>query len=375
MNGAPLRAAEQLRGARSAALVFTPDRLAIVKGSPVVRRAYFDRVARSALPGACHASRRVRGRVSPAERGAQARGRRLVRDAHRPMDAARRELGASLVAARAETLGGSRRRSPRHAAHSGSRRGHSPIRGSLRRRKSSRRASNATSTRGATGLGPHLHDIAIPAGGRDLRRFGSQGEQRTSVLALLLGEAALLTERAEPPLLLLDDVLSELDRHAAAALVERSRAAARADHGDDGGRAPGDRPADRGRSRSGEGRGVERIGGDVRDELSRFGPTGGMAEVVAAWPDGSWAIDHRERVAGADGPGRNAVRNVLVAVGLRARAARAEIAARCTELGEAPPTLDPLRPRTSPGGDRGQRRGGRDRGSGRLRKPSRRPPS
>ena len=50
------------------------------------------------------------------------------------------------------------------------------------------------------------------AGGRDLRNYGSQGEQRLTVLSLLLAEAVLLTEqRHTPPLLLLDDVLSELD--------------------------------------------------------------------------------------------------------------------------------------------------------------------
>ena len=46
------------------------------------------------------------------------------------------------------------------------------------------------------------------AAGRELRGFGSQGEQRLAVLALLLAEAELLSP---PPLLLLDDVLSELD--------------------------------------------------------------------------------------------------------------------------------------------------------------------
>src|SRR5207249_5485693 len=46
--------------------------------------------------------------------------------------------------------------------------------------------------RGATGLGPHLHDVAVLAGARDLRSFGSQGEQRAAVLALLLAEAKLL---------------------------------------------------------------------------------------------------------------------------------------------------------------------------------------
>src|SRR5205807_6209993 len=62
--------------------------------------------------------------------------------------------------------------------------------------------------RGTTGVGPHLDDVSIASGGRDLRQFGSQGEQRLAVLSLLLAEAELLPT---PPLLLLDDVLSEPD--------------------------------------------------------------------------------------------------------------------------------------------------------------------
>jgi len=66
--------------------------------------------------------------------------------------------------------------------------------------------------RGATGAGPHLHDIALRSGTRDLRSFGSQGEQRLTLLALLLAEAELIAERrGYRPLLLFDDVLSELD--------------------------------------------------------------------------------------------------------------------------------------------------------------------
>jgi DNA replication and repair protein RecF len=66
--------------------------------------------------------------------------------------------------------------------------------------------------RGVTGLGPHLDDITIRSGERELRTFGSQGEQRLAVLSLLLAEAELLAEqRGTPPLVLLDDVLSELD--------------------------------------------------------------------------------------------------------------------------------------------------------------------
>jgi DNA replication and repair protein RecF len=62
--------------------------------------------------------------------------------------------------------------------------------------------------RGSTGLGPHLDDVVIASGDRNLRQFGSQGEQRLAVLSLLLAEAGLLPS---PPLVLLDDVLSELD--------------------------------------------------------------------------------------------------------------------------------------------------------------------
>ena len=74
--------------------------------------------------------------------------------------------------------------------------------------------------RGTTGAGPHLRDVSITAGSRDLRAFGSQGEQRVAVLALVLAEAAVLAEeRGEAPLLLLDDVLSELDDRRKASLV------------------------------------------------------------------------------------------------------------------------------------------------------------
>jgi DNA replication and repair protein RecF len=73
-------------------------------------------------------------------------------------------------------------------------------------------------------VGPHLDDVEILAGERDLRAFGSQGEQRLAVLALLLAEAELVRERRGfPPLLLLDDVLSELDPERRRILAERLR--------------------------------------------------------------------------------------------------------------------------------------------------------
>jgi DNA replication and repair protein RecF len=75
--------------------------------------------------------------------------------------------------------------------------------------------------RGTTSLGPHLDDVRLLSGSRDLRSFGSQGEQRLTVLALLFAEAELIAERrGHPPLLLLDDVLSELDPVRRRALAE-----------------------------------------------------------------------------------------------------------------------------------------------------------
>ena len=80
-----------------------------------------------------------------------------------------------------------------------------------------------------TSLGPHLDDVAIVAGDRSLRSFGSQGEQRLALLALLLAEAETITDRTGvPPLLLLDDVLSELDPGRRRILADRVRTAGQA---------------------------------------------------------------------------------------------------------------------------------------------------
>lgn len=64
----------------------------------------------------------------------------------------------------------------------------------------------------STGKGPHRDDIRIEADGIDMRKFGSQGQQRTAALSLKLSEIKITEEeKGEKPVLLLDDVLSELD--------------------------------------------------------------------------------------------------------------------------------------------------------------------
>lgn len=75
--------------------------------------------------------------------------------------------------------------------------------------------------RGVTTSGPHRDDILIRLGAQDARGFASQGQQRTVVVALKLAEAELIELRSgQPPMLLLDDVLSELDGGRRRALLE-----------------------------------------------------------------------------------------------------------------------------------------------------------
>ncbi len=79
--------------------------------------------------------------------------------------------------------------------------------------------------RGVTSIGPHRDDLAMAVNGIDLRAYGSQGQQRTGALALKLAELEFLrSETGEYPILLLDDVMSELDasrREALLAFLQR----------------------------------------------------------------------------------------------------------------------------------------------------------
>jgi DNA replication and repair protein RecF len=78
--------------------------------------------------------------------------------------------------------------------------------------------------RGFTGHGPHRDDLATLRENRELRTYGSQGQQRIALLALLLSERETIAAlRSSPPLMLLDDVMSELDSTRREALVELLR--------------------------------------------------------------------------------------------------------------------------------------------------------
>jgi DNA replication and repair protein RecF len=229
LNGARLRAAEQLRS-EVATLVFTPDRLVVVKGGPAARRAYFDRVL---------------GRISPSRAGLSAEygaavGQRNAalrrvaqglssRDALAPWNEQVSGLGSQLVEGRREAVSLLRPPFAERAAELGltgatlAYEAEAPTVDELEARTA------RDLERGTTSLGPHLDDVGVLAGERDLRAFGSQGEQRLAVLALLLAEAELLEERrGTRPLLLLDDVLSELDPDRRRILADRLRASGQA---------------------------------------------------------------------------------------------------------------------------------------------------
>ncbi|QTH42927.1 DNA replication/repair protein RecF [Cohnella sp. LGH] len=75
--------------------------------------------------------------------------------------------------------------------------------------------------RGTTLTGPHRDDLTFAINGKDVQSFGSQGQQRTAALSLKLAELELMHEEiGEYPLLLLDDVLSELDQTRQTQLIE-----------------------------------------------------------------------------------------------------------------------------------------------------------
>jgi DNA replication and repair protein RecF len=227
LNGERLTSADRLR-VELRTLVFTPDRLAIVKGPPATRRAYIDRSLGRLSPA--RASLPVEYAAAVGQRNAglrRARAGASTPDALRPWTEKVVALGSALVSARAETVAALEASFTELAGRLGLEEAtlaydaEAPTTAELDARL------ERDLERGVTGAGPHLHDVRIEAGGRELRSFGSQGEQRIAVLALVLAEAEILRSRtAASPLLLLDDVLSELDgerRRSLAEIVEGGR--------------------------------------------------------------------------------------------------------------------------------------------------------
>jgi DNA replication and repair protein RecF len=235
VNGVPRRTAAL--GAQLRVVLFAPEDMLLVVGSPSLRRATLDRLA---------------SQVSPAYADALARYARALQQRNgllrliREETAAREELrywDEPLLAAGTEVVEGRLRlltelAGPLGAAHAEiapdeadraslalqyltnapAAAGES-VRDALARRlveAAEKEVWNET-----TLIGPHRDDLSFVLSGRDLAGFASRGQQRTAILALKLAELDLLASRdGRPPVLLLDDVFSELDPDRAAALVE-----------------------------------------------------------------------------------------------------------------------------------------------------------
>lgn len=208
--------------------VFSPDRLALVKGPPAERRAHLDRFVAARWPS--RAGLRQRYGQALAQRNALlarlAAGHRTedlgiwdmtLAEAAEALVAARSaaatELEAPFAEAAAELAlegGATLEYAPRAVGSV------EEIHAGLGERR------EADLRLGRTSWGPHLDELKIATGGRSLRRYGSQGQQRAALLALLFAERdALLAARRVAPLLLLDDVMSELDPGRRERLVER----------------------------------------------------------------------------------------------------------------------------------------------------------
>ena len=226
LNGDRLVSVERLRHELTT-LVFTPDRLAVVKGAPATRRAYLDRAVGRLFPGTgerCRPTTRPPSGSATQHSAGFARVSRHARRSFRGQHV-RRTLGAELVALRIDVVGLLAEAFTEAAGVLGLESASLAYEGEPATVAELDARLDADLERGLTGAGPHLHDLRIEAGGRDLRVFGSQGEQRVAVLSLVMSEAAALRERrGTSPLVLLDDVLSELDgdrRAALAAMISR----------------------------------------------------------------------------------------------------------------------------------------------------------
>jgi DNA replication and repair protein RecF len=200
--------------------VFMPDRLELLKGAPTLRRAHLDQFVTAIWPARAHA-RREYSQVL-AQRNALLGGMRSGRTSGESLSTWDRELAAKalvLRGVRADAVALLAAPFAERATQLG-------CSGTVALEYRPRtRAADVDEfvaelqqrlpgdlERGFSGHGPHRDELAVLRDERELRVYGSQGEQRLALLALLLAERAVLaSERRRMPIMLLDDVMSELD--------------------------------------------------------------------------------------------------------------------------------------------------------------------
>ncbi|HEX5983334.1 MAG TPA: DNA replication and repair protein RecF [Solirubrobacterales bacterium] len=227
LDGDPAGPATLARN-RPPVAVFAPDRLTLVKGPPAERRAHLDGFVAARWP----ARAELRKRYGQAVAQRNALLSRLAAgygspDDLRIWDAGLARAAAPLIEARAEAaaeLAGPFGAAAAEIGLEDAELEYAPraagseeeIRAGLEERR------EQDIRLGRSAWGPHLDELKLSAAGRSLRRYGSQGQQRAALLALLFAErAALLEARRVIPLLLLDDVMSELDPGRRERLVDR----------------------------------------------------------------------------------------------------------------------------------------------------------
>jgi DNA replication and repair protein RecF len=213
--------------------VFLPDRLELIKGAPALRRAHLDQfvaalwparavsrrsygqalVQRNALIARIRSGRGSRASLSSWDAQLARHGIALMSDRNGALDLIAEpfaRIGAELGLDREPSLSYRPRSSATEPAQ---------LAGELAERV------ELDLERGFTGHGPHRDDLATEHAGHDLRAYGSQGQQRLALLALLLAERDVIgAHRPAAPVMLLDDVMSELDRDRRQALVDLLRA-------------------------------------------------------------------------------------------------------------------------------------------------------
>ncbi len=222
-------------------VLFSPDDLALAKGDPAGRRRFLNVAIGQIQPVHLADMQQYR-------RALQQRGQVLAMIAEGKATPAQlgawdqqvAKYGAEIVLARGEYLSdlaeaaeeihraltdGAEELRVRYRSSVWDEGGRQPaaLQGAILARLEARRQQEITLRRTLTG--PHRDDIALEVGGRELRKYGSQGQQRTAVLALRLGEAQVARTRLnETPLVLLDDCLSELDENRARRVLEQAGA-------------------------------------------------------------------------------------------------------------------------------------------------------
>jgi DNA replication and repair protein RecF len=236
VNGVPRRApalAERLR-----VVLFAPEDMLLVAGSPSLRRVTLDQLAATLVPGYAN-ELATYGRALQQRNGLlrAIRDETASRDELRYWDRPFLEAGGAVVTARLALL--ARLAEPLAAAHAeiapeeaaagalgleyltNAPAAHGESAHEALERRLAETAEKEV-WNGTTLVGPHRDDVAFVMGGRDFSAFASRGQQRTAILALKLAELDLVTAHdARPPLLLLDDVFSELDPARRGHLVRR----------------------------------------------------------------------------------------------------------------------------------------------------------